>query len=225
MNPKSFFLSSALLTFGLVPAVAETLQYDHNGSRMMVNWRGKTVTIRYDKPRESLRKHGVGRGTLLFRGKLDKLDNGTPYVDGDARVFKNRCAPVKYYVYGELVRGRDFTLAGAAPVLSKNGCDIVDNTHEGANAKLLFTAVSKRTDNRKTDAPRNQAFGWANVCVTGVQSSLNLRTGPGTDYGRIGELPANACDVTSLNQCINGWCVVQRNIEIGWVSSRYLRAK
>lgn len=223
MKFKTLIVSSTLFAALMSPALAESLRYNHNGSTMLVKWEGKSVTIRYDNPRSSLLKHGVKSGTLLFSGKLDKLGNGTPYVEGDARIFRQGCSPTPYYVYGDLIKGRDFKLAGAAPVLAKGSCRIIDNIYTGSNANLVFTAVA--SSSKRSSKNEIKAFGWGELCVTGVRTSLNIRTGPGVSYGRIGELPANACDLVSLNQCINGWCVVKRNIEIGWVSNAYLKKR
>ncbi|MBV2142753.1 SH3 domain-containing protein [Falsochrobactrum sp. TDYN1] len=59
----------------------------------------------------------------------------------------------------------------------------------------------------------------ANAIVT---ADLNIRTGPGTSYGRIGSIP-NRAPVT-VHSCATGysWCQVSYSGMSGWASSRYL---
>lgn len=224
---KITFALAGLVSVIALEANAETYRYNHNNSAMKVDVFGQNVIITYENPRSSLEKNGVRRGTVLFNGKIELLDNGQPYLEGDAKVFRQGCEPTPYYVYGNFNQGQDFKLNGAAPVLANAGCSIVDNVYTGSNANLFFSAVQSGNGNKPSQALSNnsQKLGWSKVCVTGVNTSLNLRTGPGVDYGRIGELPANACDVIALNQCIKTWCAVQRRNEIGWVSRKYLRVQ
>lgn len=59
----------------------------------------------------------------------------------------------------------------------------------------------------------------ANAIVT---TNLNLRTGPGTNYGTIGSIPNGAR--VDVRGCTNGygWCQVNYSGTTGWASSRYL---
>lgn len=51
-------------------------------------------------------------------------------------------------------------------------------------------------------------------------TDLNVRTGPGTQYDRIGTLPANSG--VDVIDCEDGWCLVRGRGLRGWVSSSYL---
>ena len=217
----SVWLAAVLLTFAPQTAnaqLAASFVYDHNGSSMLVERDRRRVTITYDKPRSALRKHGVKPGTMLFQGRLDQGG----ILEGDAHIFSATCGTTPYYVHGKYKEGRSFTLAGAAPVFEQ--CRIVDNRYDIANAKLLFTvkhAASPEPEN--TSLPTNTGTNFARYCLTNVQSGLNLRVGPGTDYGIIDEIPANACDVQAHNQRRQDWLAVEWQGSLGWVSGRYLR--
>lgn len=50
--------------------------------------------------------------------------------------------------------------------------------------------------------------------------SVNVRTGPGVGYAKVGTLQRN--EQVEVNQCQAGWCFVQRNGADGWVSANYL---
>lgn len=51
-------------------------------------------------------------------------------------------------------------------------------------------------------------------------TDLNVRTGPGTQYDRIGTLPADSG--VDVIDCEQGWCLVRGRGLRGWVSSNYL---
>lgn len=51
-------------------------------------------------------------------------------------------------------------------------------------------------------------------------TDLNVRTGPGTQYDRIGTLPVNSG--VDVIDCHSGWCLVHGRGLRGWVSSSYL---
>ena len=53
-----------------------------------------------------------------------------------------------------------------------------------------------------------------------ASSSLNLRSGPGTNYGVIAVIPY--CGQVSIYNRNYGWCQVNWNNYSGWVSCRYL---
>ena len=196
-----------------LPARAADYRYDHNGSQMRVSVEGSSVAIRYERPRAGLESIGVRPGALLFSGRLE-----SGYVEGESRLFSPRCGEQPYFVYGDFTPGRNFRLNGAAPVLDRTSCRVVDNVHDGPNANLVFTALGSA---RPAPSPGPVAGGGA--CVTGVRTTLNVRTGPGGDYGRIAEFPANGCGITVRERCQDGWCLVERGNTIGWVSTRYLR--
>lgn len=183
------------------PAAADTFTYDHNGSAMAVDVTNSRVVIRYTTPHAGLRAQGVTPGTLLFAGAVTD-----GYLDGQSRIFSAACEAIDYFVYGDFVAGQSFTLKGAAPVLASTGCTIVDNTTTGPNATLVFAAE------------RAAQSG----CLRGVNTSLNVRVGPGQDYAVIAELPADTCNVTPITACAPAWCAIRAGNVTGWVSRQYL---
>jgi len=212
-------LQTAVTALGLmasaVVAEAASFAYDHNGSRVRVDVNGSDVKIFYERPRSGLRGVGVRPGTLLFNGRVS---NG--YLDGMSRIFNANCGEVDYFVHGDFRAGRNFKLTGSAPVLSNMSCRIVNNTNEGPNANLVFTALGGSTEVEPlAPAPQQQV---QRGCVKIVDSFLNVRVGPGASYGKIGELSANLCGIQKLGRCQQNWCLVQYRGTIGWVSMRYI---
>jgi len=197
----------------------ERFYYDHNGSRMIVERDRRRIVITYDKPRSALRKHGVTAGTELFRGHLDSGQ----YLEGDAHIFKLGCGKVPYYVYGQYHEGGTFKLSGAAPVLE--GCRIVDNRYDTANANLTFTFSGRLQDRQQPQAGAggNTGTNFQLYCLQNVKTGLNLRVGPSRDYGVIAEIPAGSCDVRAQNQHKGDWVGVEWHGQLGWVSGRFLR--
>lgn len=97
--------------------------YSHNGSMMEIDaCPDGGFTISYENPKASLRKHGVGPGTLLFEGRFwDTGGMGLRKVTGTARLFKNGCPPALYQVDGYWLEDNVLEMSGAAPVRRK-GC-------------------------------------------------------------------------------------------------------
>lgn len=205
------FYGATLAAILAAPVMAADYFYDHNGSQMRVNVQANEVRIYYQRPRAGLSDVGVQSGRLLFNGTLT---NG--YLEGMSRIFNANCGEVSYFVYGDFKPGRTFTLSGAAPVLSNVSCRIVDNVYEGPNANLKFRVLG---DTAPSPQPQHSESG----CVTGVNKTLNVRVGPGADYGRIGELRANTCGIEILDRCQQDWCAIRHGDVQGWVSMRFVQ--
>ena len=193
------------LGWGL-PAMAEVTAYDHNGSVMDVDRTGDNVLISYRTPRAGLVRNGVTPGRLLFNGRVSQ-----GVLEGQARIFNDRCGEVDYYVSGPFEPGRAFRLQGAAPILRESDCFLVDHVFEGPNSDLRFTPLAAAAP---TPAARRG-------CLTGVNTTLNMRVGPGQDYGRIAEIPARSCAV-ERRTCQGDWCLVTHGADLGWVARRFL---
>ena len=107
----------------------------HNDSAMTILRDGRSLQIRYADPRSSLRRHGVRRGTVLFRGQIT---GGR--IRGTAYTFKRGCQPASYNVSGRLVSEgygvNTIVLRGAAPI--REGCEVVGYTRNSSNARLEF---------------------------------------------------------------------------------------
>ena len=83
--------------------------YNHNGSTVSIDFCDSV--IRYVQPRSTMRRQGVGRGTVLFQGGGGR--NGR--ISGTAYVFKSGCGAAGYRVSGSW-RGNSLVLVGNAPV-------------------------------------------------------------------------------------------------------------
>ena len=148
------------LIFGsaIQPAAAYDERYEawHNGSRMMVTIEEDAFVITYEKPKRSLRKHGVRSGTVLFSGHIDGRR-----VEGEAFVFRDGCDPEPYQVEGIYNSDqRSFTLKGASPRRETGGCEIVDYVNSGSNAKLKFSRASDDADEVGGGDGVNPYCGW-----------------------------------------------------------------
>lgn len=109
--------------------------WTHNNSWMTISKSGRSVRIRYDEPRPGIRRHGVRRGTTLFRGRI----NGSR-LRGTAYIFKRGCQPASYNVSGRLSDlgsgAYSIVLRGASPI--REGCEVVGYTRNSSNARLVF---------------------------------------------------------------------------------------
>ncbi|MAY62340.1 MAG: hypothetical protein CML29_09015 [Rhizobiales bacterium] len=95
-------------------------------------------------------------------------------------------------------------------------CRIVDNVYDSPAANLAFRSLG--AGNTAGSEPHSSH----GACVTGVRTTLNVRVGPGSDYGIVDELPAGSCGVSVLERCQDDWCVVRQGSSTGWVSMRYI---
>jgi uncharacterized protein YraI len=62
--------------------------------------------------------------------------------------------------------------------------------------------------------------GTAFAAEAYTATDLNVRTGPGTHFDRIGTLPADSG--VDVIDCEDGWCLVRSRGLRGWVSANYL---
>lgn len=54
-----------------------------------------------------------------------------------------------------------------------------------------------------------------------VTANVNVRGGPGVNYGRVATLPAGSW--VDVGRCRGNWCQVGNRGYLGWVSARYVR--
>ena len=184
---KLFKLASLIAACGLFSAQASayTIEHeaDHNGSDMTILNNDGNITIEYARPKTSLRKHGVSAGTLLFEGVIRGQT-----VEGHARVFRQGCAPVQYWVSGRWRAGaRAIILRGDAPKRERGGCDVIGHTSSGSNARLVFTITggsgSPDHGNESAGAGGGQCGHYIVLTCHGNRaaavSSMNNLGGPG----------------------------------------------
>lgn len=192
----------ALLTS---PAHAETDEYTawHNGSKMSVTIDGSYVEIRYQRPKRSLRKHGVRNGTILFSGELRGRN-----MEGEAKVFRRGCDPENYWVSGKYRSSmRSFTLRGDAPKRESGGCEIVDYTSTGSNARLRFTKSGGGSGGDDSDGDHDDGTGDGHYCgwwaIYSCHKSRNRAINDMNNAGYGGVVDTN--DVPNFR---NGWWCV-----------------
>lgn len=63
--------------------------------------------------------------------------------------------------------------------------------------------------------------GVASAASAYVSATVNIRSGPGANYGRLAALPAGA--FVNAGVCRNGWCQIYNGNSVGFVSARYVR--
>jgi hypothetical protein len=142
-----------LLAFLAAPVAARSL-WDHNGSLMELKTDGAEQSLRYFRPRPSLREAGVAKGSVLFIGK--KTGNR---FSGSAHLFSKQCGAVAYDVKGSLSENsRRLTLTGRAPKRNAQ-CQVVGHRDD----VLVFTqqaiaeqqpAPAAKTNEAPLEAPR-----------------------------------------------------------------------
>ncbi|QQA42825.1 SH3 domain-containing protein [Pelagovum pacificum] len=222
--------------------------WNHNNSSM--GWEsgpGDRRVIWYYQPRSGLSGVGVRQGTLLFEGT--RVGNR---MEGRARIFTGACGPYSYYVEGPIASNNiEVTMTGQKPVVN-DACQITGTAPD----TLRFNYVADAPNSgpaEPSDEPMEgdvPGFGvWADrFAVQRVASNdtLNVRTGPGTGYAVVGELPptaqgilveAGGCtpemDQIAYDQANRAqrtqmistrWCDVSWGSLRGWVYAGYLRS-
>lgn len=61
----------------------------------------------------------------------------------------------------------------------------------------------------------------ASAATAYVSASVNVRSGPGANYGRLATLPAGIA--VNAGSCRNGWCQIYNGNSVGFISARYVR--
>lgn len=214
-------LAVAGVGLGTVRAHADEFTAWHNGSRMTVVIDGSYVEIRYDRPKSGLRKHGVRSGTVLFTGELRGRN-----MEGEAKVFRQGCAPEQYWVSGRYSSAmRRFALRGEAPRRESGGCDVVDYTSSGSNARLQFTKSGGGRGDDDDEGDHDDLPGDGSVCGWyAIYSCHESRRAAVRDINRAGYGGViNTRDVPNFR---NGfYCVVDGPISKGNAQRRVNRSR
>jgi hypothetical protein len=122
-------------------SVSPVQEYDHNGSRMVVDF--DKGTIRYAKPKASLAGTVLPK-TVLFEGTFtseSSIDDKAS-VKGTAFIFKKGCDPAPYPVTG-FFDGAAISLSGVAPIRAKNSCAIVGTSSKSPHSHLTFYPIGE----------------------------------------------------------------------------------
>lgn len=155
----------------LSPGIAaDATHWNHNGSVMLLLLDGEDLTIFYDKPKRGLDRIGVGHGTWLFKG----TEQPGGFIEGYARTFRRGCSPAEYFVSG--TRYDDdvvIELSGEAPVREQRGCDVVDYSGTGSNARLVFRFIglAESDDPPAMNAITGETCGWYTILACGRDES------------------------------------------------------
>lgn len=70
-----------------------------------------------------------------------------------------------------------------------------------------------------TGPDSKKAFKVVNVANDDV---LNIRSGPSSDHGKVGELQPGSQGITMTGDCKAMWCPIQHEAKSGWVNRKYL---
>ncbi len=129
----------ALAAIGLCTCeagLALAAEFDHNGSRMEIDYERGAITYRVVKP--NLRGF-VQPGFVAFTGKIEK--GGV--VTGTAYTFRKNCEPAPYPVTGRYEASLPgYVITGAAPVREKGSCRVSGYSVDSGNARLEFIDLS-----------------------------------------------------------------------------------
>lgn len=136
-------------------AHAEDAPFDHNGSRMAVDYERGAITYRTVKT--SLRSF-VRPGLVAFSGEIERRG----VIKGTAFTFRNGCDAAGYPVSGRYDPSLPgYVLTGAAPVREKGGCRVTGYSLDTPNARLEFIdltpgdgTLSHASDAAMDTAPR-----------------------------------------------------------------------
>lgn len=140
--------------------------WDHNGSLMIMEQRGRRVEIRYEEVSQRMRRAGVRQGDILFDGRVSRRNR----LSGEAYVFRRGCQPAGYDVSGrfEPFVGQDeVILRGAAPIRERRGCDVVDYSRHRKSGRLLFTLIGQDGHGGRVDDTEGQNDLEADVVTEG----------------------------------------------------------
>jgi Domain of unknown function (DUF4852) len=145
-----FYLTTMALGFVFCATASadQSFFFDHNGSRVRLNFRGDRAFINYAEPRSGLAAAGIGVGSLLFEGRIGA--NGL--VQGTAYTFASGCAPAPYAVNGTLREGQ-MVLTGAAPRRMRGRCEIAQYVSEGPHSLLVFNLIGGAPDTFQPAVP------------------------------------------------------------------------
>ena len=95
-------------------------------------------------------------------------------------------------------------------------CRIVDNSHDNANARLGFVALSR------PQAETARLSAGDRACTAGGVNAT-LRTGPGMQFGTLADLSPDTCGVVVATAPREGWVGVEKGNQVGWLPVSGLR--
>ncbi len=211
----------------------------HDGSGLA--WEsgpGERRVAWYWAPREGLSKRGAQQGALLFEG--DVVDGR---LRGTARLFTGDCGVFAYAVEGVVVGAvLRIVFRGEAPRVSSN-CQVTGVFDDELVLEFLADAPPPADELADLLDPTGGAAFGRGLRVAG-KGVAEVRQAPGPRFAVIGELPADARDVSVVDGCIprigaaqwldmdrservaaldGAWCHVSWQDQRGWVLGQQLR--
>ena len=108
---------------------------------------------------------------------------------------------------------------GVSGYVSGNYVTVTETTSSSATPSTPATPATPATPNEsKAETPAPSVSGTGKLNTNG--SSLNMRSGPGTSYSRVGSIPASA--TLTITGKENGWYKTSYNGVSGYVSGDYV---
>lgn len=162
------------------------------------------------------------RMTEWYQSKTQFKTLGSGYtpIAGDIIMFVNEIGSTTANHVGLVVGVKDgcvYTIEG------NSGGEVATHKYLLTHEYILGYCVPKYTVNEGTDYssfPLKENETKPGSYVT-TASSLNVRTGAGTSYGKIGELPKNSS--VTIIEIRNGWGQIEFNGQMGWISMSYVK--
>lgn len=159
LNMRALALLSCLIAI-LTPisVSAEETAWNYKGSLMKLVHTGNEVLIKYLHPKETLRKDGVQRGTILFQGTLqdDKILKGSLFA------FREGCDPMSYDATGRFDPRsllENFEIEGTGPQWTDKGCETKPADGTTAASKLTFTPYGAEEESAADETAAAVAVG------------------------------------------------------------------
>ena len=136
-------------------------------------------------------------------------------------------------VEGRSKSSSGFTIVHSSKLMKELGCTIAVNLDGGGSSEMIIDGKIKNVLSGgceraigtalvaygKINTPSDSAYS-ATGTVTNAQT-LNVRSGPGTNYGAIGSLK-NYAVVTIVAKAANGWYKIAYGSGYGYVSGNYI---
>ncbi|MDB2060789.1 SH3 domain-containing protein [Clostridium perfringens] len=99
--------------------------------------------------------------------------------------------------------------------------EIKFNGKSGYVSSQYIKVVDNESNEEKPVEPEKPSVSVNKQGVVKVNSALNMRSGPGSNYGVIGTLRNN--DEVEIIKEVDGWYEIKFNGKIGYVSSQYIK--
>jgi uncharacterized protein YraI len=141
--------------------------------------------------------------------RLNVRTQPSPTAQVITRINRNETYPVT----GRSADGRWYQIFVANQLGWVNGSYV--NVPNGGSVPIVATASSAATS---TPLPNSTG-----IIVTATPYTVNIRSGPGTEYSRLGQMPAGSTAAVIGRNSSSTWWQVNYNGIVGWVAAEYAR--